>query len=149
MMFIDTNVFYNFMFETELTSEAVKILEIDERLATSFIVVNETLYILARKLAERRFGVKSNQKFRNFISENGYEPFRKEMEKLLGLVEDLSVEILTDHQDVSEIWKIMCEHKLLPNDALIAATCKHYGIRKIATFDEDFERVDFLEIVRL
>jgi hypothetical protein len=36
-----------------------------------------------------------------------------------------------------------------PNDALIAATCKHYGIRKIATFDEDFKRVDFLEIVRV
>ncbi|WP_457590319.1 type II toxin-antitoxin system VapC family toxin [Geoglobus sp.] len=147
-MFIDTNIFYNLMFETELTSKAAKILEIDERLATSFIVVNETLYILARKLAEKEFGIKSNRKFRNFISENGYEPFRKEMEMLFGLFEDLSVEILTDHQDVSEIWKIMCEYKLLPNDALIASTCRHYGIKKIATFDEDFKRVDFLEIVR-
>ncbi len=36
---------------------------------------------------------------------------------------------------------------LLPNDALIAATCKYYGIKKIATFDEDFKRVDFLEVV--
>jgi predicted nucleic acid-binding protein len=34
------------------------------------------------------------------------------------------------------------------NDALIAATCKHHGIQKIATFDPDFEHVDFLEIVR-
>lgn len=38
---------------------------------------------------------------------------------------------------------------LLPNDALIAATCKFYGIKKIATFDKDFEKVDFLEILRL
>ncbi|MGB2843081.1 MAG: PIN domain-containing protein [Halobacteriota archaeon] len=30
---------------------------------------------------------------------------------------------------------------------LIAATCKHYGIDKIATFDPDFKRVDFLEII--
>ncbi len=37
----------------------------------------------------------------------------------------------------------------LPNDALIVATCKHYGIKKIATFDEDFGRVDFLEIVEV
>ncbi|MEM2176790.1 MAG: PIN domain-containing protein, partial [Archaeoglobaceae archaeon] len=42
-------------------------------------------------------------------------------------------------------WK----YSLLPNDALIAATCKHYGIRKIATFDEDFKRVDFLEVLEL
>ncbi len=41
------------------------------------------------------------------------------------------------------------KRSLLPNDALIAATCKYYGISKIATFDEDFERVDFLEIVKV
>ncbi|MEM3505980.1 MAG: PIN domain-containing protein [Archaeoglobaceae archaeon] len=35
------------------------------------------------------------------------------------------------------------KYGLLPNDALIAATCKHYGIRKIATFDRDFKRTDF------
>nr|WP_290899961.1 PIN domain-containing protein [Ferroglobus sp.] len=29
---------------------------------------------------------------------------------------------------------------------MIAATCKHYRIKKIATFDEDFGRVDFLEV---
>ncbi len=34
-------------------------------------------------------------------------------------------------------------------NALIAATCKYYGIRKIATFDEDFERVYFLEVVEI
>ena len=39
------------------------------------------------------------------------------------------------------------KYKLLPNDALIVATCKHYGINKIATFDPDFKRVDFLEII--
>ncbi len=46
-----------------------------------------------------------------------------------------------------EIIKIMENYKLLPNDALIAATCKYYGIRKIATFDDDFSRVYFLEII--
>ncbi len=45
--------------------------------------------------------------------------------------------------------KIIAEYRLLPNDALIAATCKHYGIKKIATFDKDFKRVDFLEVIEL
>jgi len=31
----------------------------------------------------------------------------------------------------------MERYKLLPNDALIAATCRHYGIKRIATFDEE------------
>jgi len=45
--------------------------------------------------------------------------------------------------------KIIEKYRLLPNDALIAATCKHYGIKKIATFDEDFKRVEFLEVVEV
>ena len=49
--------------------------------------------------------------------------------------------------DISK--EIMKKYRLLPNDALIAATCKHYGIRKIATFDDDFKRVDFLEVVEI
>jgi len=32
---------------------------------------------------------------------------------------------------------------------LIAATCKHYGITKIATSDSDFKRVDFLAVIEL
>jgi len=47
----------------------------------------------------------------------------------------------------SEAERLITKYGLLPNDALIAATCKHYGIRKIATFDPDFKRVDFLEII--
>ncbi|MDW7990496.1 MAG: PIN domain-containing protein, partial [Archaeoglobaceae archaeon] len=33
----------------------------------------------------------------------------------------------------TNIIEIIERYKLLPNDALIAATCKHYGIRRIAT----------------
>ena len=47
----------------------------------------------------------------------------------------------------SEAEKLITKYGLLPNDALIAATCKHHGISKIATSDPDFKRVDFLEII--
>jgi len=46
------------------------------------------------------------------------------------------------------ILEVMEEYHLLPNDALIAATCRSHGIKNIATFDEDFKRVDFLAIVK-
>lgn len=58
--------------------------------------------------------------------------------------------ILSPGEAIFDISKEIIERdRLLPNDALIAATCKHYGIKKIATFDEDFKRVDFLEVVML
>ncbi|WP_203219001.1 PIN domain-containing protein [Geoglobus acetivorans] len=70
-------------------------------------------------------------------------------------------EVISDVSNVLDYWEIkvlppatyqemfdaITAYGLLPNDALIAATCKHYGIRKIATFDDDFKRVYFLEIV--
>jgi len=43
--------------------------------------------------------------------------------------------------------EIMNEHGLLPNDALIASTCKHYGVDTILTFDEDFRRIPWLKII--
>ena len=45
--------------------------------------------------------------------------------------------------------EIIKKYRFLPNDALIVATCKHYGIKKIATFDEDFKRVDFIEVLEV
>jgi hypothetical protein len=54
---------------------------------------------------------------------------------------DLNLQIFEDSYLFSRTYG------LLPNDALIAAACKHYGIRKIATFDPDFKRLDFLEVI--
>ncbi len=55
----------------------------------------------------------------------------------------------TNEKIVVEAIEIGIRYGLLPNDALIAATCRHYGIKKIATFDVDFKRVDFLEVVEI
>jgi len=44
---------------------------------------------------------------------------------------------------------MMEKYYLLPNDALIVATCRDHGIRRMATFDEDFKRVDFLDVLEI
>jgi len=66
---------------------------------------------------------------------------------LYDFLELLEIRIFQDHFDKDEFMRIVTRCKLLPNDALIAATCKHYGITQIATFDADFKRVEFLEII--
>ena len=56
--------------------------------------------------------------------------------------------VLELNDDIFDITKeIVKKYYLSPNDALIAATCKHYGIKKIATFDSDFDSVDFLDVI--
>ena len=59
-----------------------------------------------------------------------------------------SIEIVHDTKDLKLIENVAKTCHLMPNDAVIAATCKFYGIKKLATFDNDFNRVDFLESVR-
>ncbi len=149
MIMVDTNVFYNFLFETELTEKATRIFELEEPLFTSFTVINETLYVISRKIAERKFGIRSYRRFREFVSSNGYEHFLEELTKFFNLLDDLGITVLRDYQNTSEVWELMKNYNLLPNEALIAATCKHYGIKKIATFDGDFKRVNFLDVVEV
>jgi len=60
-----------------------------------------------------------------------------------------SVTVLSITLSWDDVLEVMEKYHLLPNDAIIAAICKHYGIKKIATFDPDFERVGFLEVIAL
>ena len=53
------------------------------------------------------------------------------------------------HEVVRETSNIATKYGLLPNDTLIAATCKHYNISVIATLDEDFKRLPRLKIIPL
>jgi hypothetical protein len=88
-------------------------------------------------------------KRKEYISKRDYEEIRKYLEKFMGMLDKLSCEILGTNGEAAFLLEIMTNYNLLPNDALIAATCKHCGITKIATFDEDFKRVDFLEMIEL
>ena len=147
MIFLDTNIFYNFLFKTGLTDKVKKIFLLEEDFCTSFIVLNETIYVICFKYAKDYFGITSKTKFKEYISEHGYNKFEDVIGYLLEILELFNIKLLEDRQNLNEMIIFMKKYRLLPNDALIAATCKYYGIRKIATFDEDFKRVDFLEVI--
>ena len=62
--------------------------------------------------------------------------------------DEFEIDFLIITEEVVEIASSLAsKYNLLPNDSLIAATCKHHGINKIATFDPDFDRVEFLAVV--
>ncbi len=53
------------------------------------------------------------------------------VKSLLNLAQSLPL-----NQEIEDLSvDIMDSYGLLPNDALIAATCRYYGIKKIATLD--------------
>ena len=69
--------------------------------------------------------------------------------RLLNSIKDKFI-VLELNKDIFDRSKeVVKKYQLLPNDALIAASCELYGISKIATFDSDFKRVDFLQVLSL
>ena len=125
--------------------DSVKILEgiISESLCINDIVFSEVAYkamVLKFLEKEPKFSLK---KFKRTIDKYVY--LYTEVSKFLR---EFEIEFLVAPTDVIDIANSLAqEYKLLPNDALIAATCKYYGIEKIATFDSDFDKVDFLDVI--
>jgi len=63
------------------------------------------------------------------------------------LIDRLGILVLEDKGSLRELLETMKNYDLLPGDALIATTAKHYGIDVILTFDEDFKRVPWLKVI--
>ena len=91
-VFIDTNIFYNILFETNLTRKARKLLEDYEenKFYTSLTVINELLYISARKYYKTMEELKGPYTLRKLIANKGYPKFI--FNGIRKLLEDLEVE---------------------------------------------------------
>ncbi len=147
MIFIDTNIFYNILYETELTSKAKKAIELLVEPVTSVIVYNELLHVTFRAYARRKYGIANYHEFKKFFVERGIGAFEEPLEEIHRLLGELNVKIMTDFQSVEELRDVVAQYRLLPIDAQIAVTCRYHGISTIATLDEDFKRVPWLKII--
>jgi predicted nucleic acid-binding protein len=74
---------------------------------------------------------------RRIIAAKGYPELI--VDGVRRLLEDLEVEALVEDVEYREAMNVATSLKLLPSAAIIALTCKHYGIDTILTFDEDFK----------
>ena len=134
-VFVDTN----FIIELIAGNEKVKsFFEKTENLCINAVVLSETIFILLKI----RTGLSANalKKKKKIARENFSEVI-----ELLPIFEILPI----TEEATRNAVNMIAAYNLLPNDALIAATCKANGITKIATFDEDFKRVDFIEVVEV
>jgi predicted nucleic acid-binding protein len=147
VIFVDTNVFYSVLVKTESSLAARNIITMPSKLATSATVLNELVFISLRKLCKERYGIKSYSEFRKIIAIEGYEPFRDDLNLIFRRVEERDIIVLPVNDDLEDWKKVMITYKLLPNDAMIVSTCLLHEIKEIATFDNDFRRVEPLKLI--
>jgi len=135
-VFIDSNVFLEFLKGEE---KAKVLLEkyLGPEGCINDIVFSEVLFVYIKAETGRRsYELKGRPELMESVELD-------HIFELLGRYRMLDVgEVVA-----SEAGDLIRKYGLLPNDALIAATCKYHGITRIATFDDDFRRVDFLEVI--
>jgi len=138
--FIDTNVIIDLFRGVENTVSFFKQVEAgDVNGLTNKIVFLETIHVyLILTTGEGPLNLRKKPEFVKSV----------DISPILDIFEILYI-LPTDKIEEKDITEIITKYGLLPNDALIAATCKYYGIKKIATFDEDFKRIDFLEVIEI
>ncbi len=148
-VFVDSSVFIrHFYGEKEALKILNRILNEDTVYVNSH-VVEETFFKLLYIETHRLFGKTGRFYLRDMFKKHleMYKNVREYLQDfLLNGVSSGLIEVLPINASIlNESIKIAFYYSLLPNDALIAATCKFYRIKHIATFDEDFSKVPFLK----
>jgi hypothetical protein len=128
-----------------------RLLSADNRLFTPVNVLEEAFYkSLVLKTLE------NSGKISRHTTKDRYTKHPEEYEQIILFFEEF-INCLIDAKYLTILditypmfktsLKLSRKYHLLPNDALIAATCKHHGITRIATLDDDFKQVEFLEVI--
>ncbi len=152
-VFVDSSVFIRHFYGVEKAVNILDVLLNEHEVFVSANVIEETFFKLLFIECENRFGKTGKYTLREMYKRHAdrFENVKLYLENFI--LEFMRTGIIKLCNTNEEILKMSIEisyrYSLLPNDALIAATCKYHGISKIATFDEDFARVDFLEIVKV
>ena len=140
-VFIDSNVIIRYFAGGTTAKSLLKpIFYGDEQGYINNIVFSEVIFVVIKLLTGRKaYELKKKPE----IVKNIFDKIRDHILFLQQYFDELEI-----NEEIKQLAsEIIRDHGLLPNDSLIAATCKHYGISTIATFDEDFKRIPWLKVV--
>jgi len=147
-MLLDANAIVYYLHRVESYASKVKsVLAEREDLAVTLRVVDEVVFTLIRLEAWRRLGIRRLDQLREHIRKHGLKEFNDVISDVEKLIDKLGIVVLEDRGGLTELLDTMRKYRLLPGDALIAITARHYGIDTILTFDEDFKKVPWLKVI--
>ncbi len=147
MKIVDTNLFIQYLLDGDHVAEAEKLLASYTDLAVTIGIIDEVEFVIIRQLAKRKLGIRSLRKLKEHIRSRGLDFANDALKRYTNMLQEFEITILKDYAEPRELLETMKKYRLTPSDAIIALTCKHYGINTILTFDEDFKRVPWLKVI--
>ena len=148
MILLDSNAIVYYLHRVEPYASRVRqvLLEREDHVVT-LRIVDEVIFTLVRLEAWRRLRLKKLDELRNYIRRHGLKMFSDAINDVEELIDKLGIVVLEDRGSFKELVETVRRYSLLPGDALIAITARHYGIDTILTFDEDFKRIPWLKVI--
>ncbi len=148
MLFLDANAILYYLHNVKPYSQIIEdVIAEEDGLYTSIRVLDEAIFTIVRTKVWVSLGIRRIEKLREYIQKQGYKHFDEEINKLCKFLEDTGIDVIEDKATLKQFIEVARKYRLLPADAVIALTCKHYGIDTILTFDEDFKRVPWLKVI--
>jgi len=149
VILLDTNAIVYYLHRVEPYASRVKqVMASRDDLVVTLRIIDEIIFTLIRLEAWRRHGIRRLNELRDYIRKHGLKEFYDAINDVEELVDKLGIQVLEDKGDFIELLDVMRRFDLLPGDALIAVTAKHYNIESILTFDEDFKRIPWLKVIQ-
>ncbi len=146
LIFLDTNILYHILHNTPRTKKTLILLEENSGdYVIDMVVHNEIIYTSTMHYLEHRHSIRGAYSVKQWIKKHGYPG--EVIDTIRELVKRLSIRLISSIYTEQELYKTLTEYNLLPSDAIIALTCKHYSISTLLTFDEDFKRVPWLKVL--
>ena len=111
--------------------------------------MEETTYVVLRKLLSEKAGIRNRYDAKRYLkTEDGKLLIDEAFTSVLALIVQYDVGTVEDITSPGIVQGYAVKYGLMPRDAQIVATCVMNGIKKIATFDGDFDDVAEVSIVR-
>jgi len=140
-VFFDSNVFLKYLAGVEDAKKLIGKVEDGEwKGYVNDIVISEVVYGYLRLALDvsryrlRKYVIEYTDRVKELLEQDVYPLFTD--------FEHLPISI-----GIENLIEYMTKYRLLPNDALIVATCRAYNINNIATFDEDLKRVPWINVL--
>jgi predicted nucleic acid-binding protein len=128
-VFIDSSVLIEYYKNTETDLLNRLLAQTNIQLLINQVVLSEfSFHQLAIKGNKSPLSVKQSAQISTILSDNNPKDFL-----------NLFTALQNGNEIISEYIRFMQQYNLLPNDALILATCKLNDIIHLASFDADFE----------
>ena len=131
----------SFLFQTDQSKRAREILEASHDPVATFSILEEAAYVGLSLIYGCR-GFRLRDELRKELTSEA----KIFLDRVKSFVAEFRIRLLRMPEDTDLLMDSIVVYRLLPNDAAIVATCRYYGITKIATFDSDFNRVAFMQV---